>query len=291
MKRHLFMAAASLMLIALAWACGTKSDIGLQLYSIRGEVSKDLEGSLKSVSEIGYSFVEAAGYNGEKGTFYEMKPADFKALCNKYSLDFTSSHINGPDPNTVSWEECLKWWDKPIASHIEAGVPYIVQPSMSENAYKSLEGLKRYCELFNTVGEKCRKSGIRFGYHNHKKEFMTKFPVSDGCCADSVILYDYMLKNSDPENLFFQIDLYWIKEGGASSIEYFENYPGRFLSWHVKDEKEIGASGEIDFKAIYSFKNISGMKYQVVEQEAFSDGFTPFESIEASYNYLNNLKL
>lgn len=289
MKKILFVAAAALLFITMASSCCRKSDIGLQLYSIRDEVSKDLEGSLKKVSEIGYSFVEAAGYDGNEGTFYGLKPVEFKKLCNKYSLDFTSSHINGPDPNVVSMDECMIWWDKAIKSHCEANVPYIVQPSMKSSAYLSLDGLKKYCELFNAVGEKCLKNGIRFGYHNHNKEFITKFPVSDSSPADSIVLYDYMLQNTDADKVFFQIDLYWIKVGGASCIDYFEKYPGRFFSWHVKDELEIGASGTIDFKSIYAYKGLSGMAYQVIEQEAFSEGLTPFESIKASYDYLNNL--
>lgn len=260
---------------------GTIGKIGLQLYSIRDEVSKDLEGSLKKVSEIGYDFIEAADYNGKKGTFYGMAPAEFANLCHKYGLEFTSSHINGPDPNTTYWDDCLKWWDKAIAAHKAAGVPYIVQPSMSKSAYTTLEGLRKYCDLFNEVGKKCNKEGIKFGYHNHNREFTTDF--------GGIRMYDYMLKNTDPENVFFQIDLYWIQVGGASAIKYFEEYPGRFVSWHVKDELEIGASGNMNFKAIYACRDLSGMKYQVIEQEAFSEGLTPFESIKKSYDYLKKL--
>jgi len=141
-----------------------------------------------------------------------------------------------------------------------------------------LEGLSGYCELFNAVGEKCNNAGIRFGYHNHAHEFTTVF--------DDVVLYDYMLQNTDPQKVFFQIDVFWSQVGGAPAVEYLEKYPGRFELWHVKDDKEIGASGKIDFQAIYEKAEISGLKYAIVEQEAFD--LEPFESIKASYDYLNN---
>lgn len=276
MKRILFIA-----LMALTASCtSVKKDIGLQLYSIRDEVSKDLPGSLKAVAEAGYTFVEAAGYNGQDGTFYGMAPVDFTALCKNNGLAFRSSHITGPDPNQASWDECMSWWDKAIAAHKAAGVSYIVQPVMFRSAYDSLPGLAKYCELFNAVGEKCLKSGIGFGYHNHNREFTTVF--------DGKVLYDYMLENTDPDKVFFQIDLYWIQVGGASAISYFEKYPGRFTLWHVKDELEIGASGKMDFAAIYAKADLAGMKYQIVEQEAFTEGLTPFQSIRQSCEFLEN---
>jgi len=262
-------------------SCATEpvqKEIGLQLYSIRDQINEDLDTSLDAVALAGYTFVEMAGYNAQEGAFYGMPGESFKELCNSKGLAVISSHINGPDPNVTSWEECMAWWDKAIEDHISTGVLYIVQPSMWKSAYESLEGLSRYCELFNAVGEKCNNAGIRFGYHNHAHEFTTVF--------DDVVLYDYMLQNTDPGKVFFQIDVYWSQVGGAPAVQYLEKYPGRFKLWHVKDDKEIGASGKIDFQAIYEKAEISGLKYAIVEQEAFD--MAPFESIKASYDYLNN---
>ena len=254
-----------------------QKEIGLQLYSIRDQIGEDLETSLDAVAEAGYTFVEMAGYNAQEGTFYGLSGAAFKELCNEKELDVISSHINGPDPNAATWEECMAWWDKAIQDHLETGVSYIVQPSMWRSAYESVEGLARYCELFNAVGEKCNDAGIRFGYHNHAHEFTTVF--------DEVVMYDFMLQNTDPEKMFFQIDVFWSQVGGAPAVDYLDKYPGRFELWHVKDDKEIGASGKIDFKAIYERASISGLKYAIVEQEAFD--MLPFESIKASYDFLN----
>ncbi|NLA15360.1 MAG: sugar phosphate isomerase/epimerase [Bacteroidales bacterium] len=276
--RILAIAAVSLLVFVSCAEKPVQKEIGLQLYSIRAEIGADLETALHAVSEAGYTFVEMAGYHPVEGTFYGMPGADFTQLCHTVGLDVLSSHINGPDPNSTPWETCMEWWDKAIEDHVEAGVSYIVQPSLWKSAYESLEGLLRYCELFNAVGEKCNGAGIRFGYHNHDREFTTFY--------EEVPLYDHMLMNTDPEKVFFQIDVFWSQVGGAPAVEYFEKYPGRFELWHVKDDKEIGASGEIDFKAIYELASTAGLRYAIVEQEAFD--MEPFESIKASYDFLNN---
>lgn len=253
--------------------CAQKSkDVGLQLYSIRQEISKDLDASLKAVQEAGYTFVEAANFNLKKGEFYGMAPQAFVAKLQTYGLEFRSSHINGPDPNVASAEECDAWWDKAIALHKEAGVRYIVQPSMHRSAYDSLPGLLKYCELFDRVGAKCEAQGIAFGYHNHAHEFEVIF--------EGKPLYDHMLENTKPEHVFFQIDLYWAVKGGADPVAYFAKYPGRFRQWHLKDEKEVGRSGLMNFPAYYAAAAQSGMECGIVEIEAYD--LTPFEGIKVS---------
>ncbi len=285
-KHQYLIIATAIVAMMLFYSCGhSQKEIGLQLYSIGGEISKDLEGSIASVSEAGYTFVEAAGYDSNHGTFYGLEPSAFTTLCNKHHLRFLSSHITGPNPVNSSIADCLLWWREAIEDHQEAGVQYIVQPVISQSAYTSKENLDAYCQLFNEVGLMCNEAGIRFGYHNHNREFTTFIHTSP---TDSIRLYDYMLLNTDSELVFFQIDLYWATVGGVSPIDYFKAYPGRFELWHVKDEYEIGASGHIDFASIYQYAAISGMKYQIVEQEAFSEGLTPFQSIKASHDFLQN---
>jgi sugar phosphate isomerase/epimerase len=171
----------------------------------------------------------------------------------------------------------MQWWDRCIDAHKRAGVKYIVQPSMDEVGYNSLDGLKRYCEYFNAVGEKCRENGILFGYHNHSGEFAE---------LEGQVIYDFMLQNTDPDKVFFQIDLYWIKEGGKNPVDYFNNYPGRFLLWHVKDEKELGASGEMDFESSFALADKAGVDYIIVEVEKYN--FDPLESVKKSLEFLQN---
>ena len=248
-----------------------KKNIGLQLYSIRDSIRKDVPAAIVKVAEMGYTFVEPAGYRD--GKFYDMDPVAFKALCEENKLTVLSSHTGRPVPDSTNYAETMAWWDACIDAHIAVGAKYIVQPSMGRSAYESLEGLKLWCDYFNEVGEKCNAKGIRFGYHNHDREFSTK--------PDSTIaVYDFMLQNTDPAKVMFEIDLYWAVVGGANPVDYFNNYPGRFELWHIKDKEEIGASGMMDFAAIWAGSAQSGMKYGIVEVEKYN--FDQFTSCKVS---------
>ena len=250
--------------------------IGLQLYSVKDEMKKDPKATVVKVGEMGYDFVEAAGYSD--GKFYGMSPEEFKDLCKENGLEFLGSHTGQNLPTKKNWDKTMAWWDEAIEAHAEAGVKWIVQPWMSEEGYNSFDGLKRYMEYFNAVGAKCRAKGINFGYHNHDKEFTTEF--------EGKPVYDHMIELSNPEYMMFQLDLYWINKGGKEAIKYFQEYPGRFMLWHIKDEMELGESGEIDFNNIFKYKKESGLKYGIVEVERYN--FTPLESVNKSLIYMRS---
>jgi len=253
-----------------------QKNIGLQLYSIRDSIRRDVPLAISKVAKMGYKFVEPAGYSN--GKIYGMDPEAFRDLCKKYGMSVLSAHVGQPLPSPENWEKTMAWWDQCIDAHVAAGAKYLVQPSMGADAYKSAENIKKWCEYFNAVGEKCRAKGLRFGYHNHSKEFTTVF--------DSKPLYDIMLENTDPAKVMFQLDLYWCVEGGKNPVDYFNKYPGRFELWHIKDEKEIGASGKMDFEAIWKGLKKSGMKYGIVEVEKYN--FDQYTSCQKSLDYLNN---
>ncbi|HPB13354.1 MAG: sugar phosphate isomerase/epimerase family protein [Bacteroidales bacterium] len=251
-------------------------NIGLQLYSIRDSINRDVPAAIEKVADMGYTFVEMAGYRD--GKFYGMDPAEFSALCQKNGLQVLSSHTGRSLPDSAGYEEAMAWWDQCIDAHYAAGVKFIVQPSMDRSAYESIENISRWCAYFNEVGEKCNAKGIRFGYHNHANEFTTVF--------GDTILYDFMLQNTDPEKVMFELDLYWCVEGGKNPVDYFNKYPGRFELWHIKDKEEIGASGMMDFETMWTARDISGMKYGIVEVERYN--FDQFTSCAKSYEFLNN---
>jgi sugar phosphate isomerase/epimerase len=248
--------------------------IGLQLYSVRDDMNKDPKTTIEKVGKMGYNFVEAAGF--KDGKFYGMDPVEFKNLCETNGLHFLGSHTGQNLPDAANWDKTMAWWDMCIDAHAAAGVKWIVQPWMSEEGYNSFDGLKKYIEYFNAVGKKCRAKGIEFGYHNHDKEFTTVF--------EGKPVYDWMLELTDSENVMFQLDLYWIVQGGKKPVDYFNKYPGRFMLWHIKDEKELGASGKMDFNTIFASKKISGLKYGIVEVEEYS--FEPLVSCKKSLEYL-----
>ena len=249
--------------------------VGLQLYSVRDEMKKDPQATVVKVGEMGYDFVEAAGFND--GKFYGMDPLVFKKLCETNGLQFLGSHTGQNLPDETNWDKTMAWWDMAIDAHAAAGVKWIVQPWMSAEGYTSLDGLKKYIKYFNAVGEKCKAKGIAFGYHNHDKEFTT--------VLDGKPVYDWMLELSNPDYVMFQMDLYLITQGGKTPADYFNKYPGRFMLWHIKDAKELGASGEMDFNAIFAASEKSGMQYGIVEVEEYN--FEPLVSCKKSLEYLN----
>ena len=274
----LLLSAVTGLMFTTLFSCKTtpQKNIGLQLYSIRDSITKDVPAAIAKVGKMGYKFVEPAGYGD--GKFYGMEPAAFKTLCESNGLSIISSHTGQVLPDSANMEKTMTWWDACIDAHAAAGVKYIVQPFMGEEAYRSLDTLKMYCDYFNKIGEKCKAKGISFGYHNHDKEFSTKL--------DGQTIYDFMLTNTDPSKVIFEMDLYWATKGGAKPVEYFNKYPGRFELWHIKDETEIGGKdGIVDFAAIWAEAPKSGMQYGIVEVERYN--YDQFTSCKMSVDYLN----
>jgi sugar phosphate isomerase/epimerase len=185
----------------------------------------------------------------------------------------TTRALSENELRTKDFPESLAWWDKAIEAHLAAGMQYIVAPWM--NVPKTLDDLQTYCDYYNAIGQKCKEKGLSFGYHNHSHEF-TKI--------DNVVMYDYMLAHTNPELVFFQMDVYWTVIGRQSPVEYFQRYPGRFTLLHIKDHKELGQSGMVGFDAIFKNTDAADTKFLIVEVENYS--CTPVESVRRSLEYL-----
>ncbi len=125
----------------------------------------------------------------------------------------------------------------------------------------TLEELATYCRYFNEVGARCKAAGMKFGYHNHSREFEK---------IEDKVMLDYMLENTDPEKVFFEMDVYWTVMGKASPVDYFKKYPGRFRLLHIKDRREIGQSGMVGFDAIFANAATAGVENIIVEIEGSS---------------------
>ena len=253
-----------------------KKEISLQLYSLRDDIRADYAAIIDSVAAMGYTGIEAAGY--KDGLFYEMAPADFKKSIEDRGLVVLSSHTTKPlaeNPQETNWEETWAWWDTAIQAHKDAGMRYIVAPWMPMP--KTLADLQAYCDYYNQIGERCNTAGMRFGYHNHNFEFQE---------VEGELMFDYLLKNTDPAKVFFQMDVYWVVEGGKEPADYFDAYPGRFELLHIKDELELGKSGKVNFQNIFNNIEKSGAKHLIVEVERYTG--TPFEGVRESYEFLAN---
>lgn len=263
-------AAAAAMAVMPSLACsGTDPETGLILYTVRGEMDSDAPGTLDRIAEIGYNWLEAANYAG--GKFYGMKPAEFRKLVEERGMKLISSH-NGLNPENL---------DENVGAAAEAGLKYLVMPSLSGRWMSSLDGYREAADFMNNAGLKCKAAGMKLGFHNHHGEFI---PI------DGQIPYDILVENTDPELVCFELDLAWIQKGEQSALEYFRKYPGRFELWHIKDlsddlrDATLG-EGNVDFVSVFNEKKLSGMKYFFVEQDS-SRKRSPMENIRISHDFL-----
>lgn len=263
----------------------SKTPIGLQLYTIREQMTADPKGSLKKVSEIGYKLLELAGYEG--GKFYGFAPEEFRKIVNDLGMEVLSSHINVESASNKP-EDAQRIAD----DHAKLGAKYAIQPWV-EAKDRNIAFFQKMVEQLNQAGRTMKKSGIKFGYHNHNFEFNT----IDG----KVPYFDILLPGTDKDLVVMELDLFWTTKAGQDPVEIFKKYPGRFELFHVKDmfTKEapffstdgvsdfapVGA-GVIDFKRIFAQSKLAGNKYLIVEQDSTKDG-KPFDAIQTS---INNLK-
>ena len=257
--------------------------IGLQLYTVRDAMDKDPSGTLARVAQIGYTSIEGATYTGTE-KFYGMSPAEFKKILKKNGLVMLSSHYRlgeVKDKGEVVKGTMLHDWDKAVDDAAELGLKYMVCAWLDEKERGTLDHYKYVADQLNIAGERCKKSGIQLCYHNHNFEFEKQ--------GDT---YPYnIILGSDKNLVKMEIDLYWVKKAGQDAIKLFHEHPGRFPLWHVKDMDntpeqnftEVG-SGVINFKEIFKYKNLAGMKYFFVEEDKCPG--SPFDSITKSINYI-----
>jgi sugar phosphate isomerase/epimerase len=267
--------------------------IGIQLYTVRSETAKDLDGTLKKLADIGYREVELAGY-------YDKTPKELGALLKRYGLAAPSAHRGLKD--------ILANPNKEIDFLREMGVSYLVipfpavpddrfanQPADAEKTIANsmtLDDWKWVAEQLNTIAEKAKRAGLRTGYHNHNLEFRT---------IDGVVPYDQLLKWTDPATVTFEMDIGWVVAAGVDPLVYFKKYPHRFSMLHIKDVKkgtpaktdvvktettEVG-SGQINWQQLFASVHNQNISHYFIEQENFD--IPIFESIEKSWKYLNRL--
>jgi sugar phosphate isomerase/epimerase len=257
-----------------------KKDIAIQLYSIRDTIARagyNMEPIFKGLSEMGYNAIEAASYGG--GKFYGKTPEEFKATAEKYGITVLSSHcnrnLNAEELASGNFTEALKWWEEAIAAHKAAGMKYIVNPYYSRPS--TLKELKTICEFFNEIGKMCNAAGLKYGYHNHSHEMVK---------VEDRVMLEYMIENTDPECVFYELDVYWSVMGQKSPVELFNKYPGRFKLLHIKDHREVGQSGMVGFDAIFNNAAKAGVQAIVVEIEGCKG--TTMDGAKASIDYLLN---
>lgn len=267
----------------------TKS-LGLQIYSLGRELTKDVPAGMKKIKEIGYSTLELAGYNDGKISGMDMM--EFKKIAEDNGLKITSSHVNPPIGTYTpeNRQSIMEFWKKTADDHAKLGVKYLVQPGQPST--RSVEEVAYVCDIFNEAGKVIKAAGIPFGYHNHDFEFAKVMPGGKqavfGRHNKGDIIYDLFLKGTDPSLVFFEMDVYWTVIGQNDPVEYMKKYADRIKLLHIKDRAILGQSGFMNFEMIFKQANENKIKEFYVELEGMPDGRSQFDGVKGCADYLQN---
>lgn len=256
--------------------------VGIQLYSIRDDMKKDPSGTLKLLSDMGYKYVEHANYVNR--SFYGYKPTEFKKLLDGLGLSMPSGHtVMGKQHWDADKKEFTDLWKQTVEDAAVVGQEFVISPWLDASLRTTYSDLLKYMEVFNKSGELCKKSGMKFGYHNHDFEFSQKL--------NEMTVYDIILKNTDPALVMQQLDMGNMYNGGAKADDILKKYPGRFESLHVKDEilsekqgekyeSTVLGKGIVNVKENLALvKKAGGTKHLIIEQESYQ-GQAPIDSVK-----------
>ena len=229
-----------------------QTPVALQLYTVRSVASEDWVGAVTKVAEIGYDAVEFAGFGG-------MEAAEVKKLMDDLGLSVAGSHEGYGDMANDTQAR--------IDFNLAIGNTNLVVPSMpSEWRESGEDGIKRFAESMNKIGEQVKAAGAQLSYHNHSFEFETKY-------GDKT-MWDVLFGNTEAENLKAELDVAWAKKGGFGPADVIRQYANRVKMLHMKDaviEEDYKLTpiglGTIDMKSIITAAREVGVEWFIVEQD------------------------
>lgn len=254
--------------------------IGLQLYSVRDDMKKDPVGTLTQLAKMGYKHVEHANYIDRK--FYGYSAKEFRKILDDLGLKMPSGHtVMGKNHWDATKKDFTDAWKYTVEDAAYMGQKYVISPWMDESMRKTYDDLVRYLDVFNLCGDLCKKSGMKFGYHNHWAEFTEKL--------NGMKLFDIMMQKLDVNKVVMQLDIGNMYIGGAKALDVIGQYPGKFELIHVKDE--IGNNTPEKFESAILGKGIipvrevldicrktGGTQVYIIEQEAYQ-GKAPIDCV------------
>jgi sugar phosphate isomerase/epimerase len=242
----------------------------LQLYTVRDLTAKDFAGTMKKVADVGYKFVELAGYGNLKDAKSARKALDdagLKACSGHYAIDLLEKNV-----------------EQVIADAEALGIDTVVCPFLPEDRRKDAKGYEATAKVLQDAGSQLHGHGLILCYHNHNFEFQ-KFGGKTGL----EIIFD----NTAPHLLAAEIDVYWVKNAGFDPVEQINKLGERVRLLHLKDitdgsEKKFApvGTGALDFKSILAAAEKNGVRWGIVEQDQ-TYGVAPLDAIKTS---LENLK-
>ena len=253
---------------------------GLQLYSLRDLFKTDVPGTLDKVKAFGVTEVETA-------SLYGMPAEKLRELLTARGLKPVSGHFQ--------YDPLTKDLDAVIRDAKALGLEYVACPWIPhDEAAFTEEVCRKAAADFNRIGEALAKAGLKFAYHPHGYEFA---PFGDGT------LFDLLVKETKPEFVNFEMDVFWVTHPGKNPAELLEKYPNRWVLMHLKDMRK-GAktglftghapltddvplgTGMVDWPAVLKQAAQSGVKHYFIEDESP----TVMDALPVTAKYLSGLK-
>lgn len=243
--------------------------IGIQLYSLRDLAAADLPATLDLLKDVGYPEVELFQLHGRTAP-------DLRALLDARGIGAIGAHVG-----LARWRNEL---DTVLDEAETLGMPYVGVPNVSPRPPATIAAFRALAREFNRYGGAAAERGLRFYYHNHNWEFET-----DG----GTVLYDVLLEETDPDLVFFELDLYWIVTAGRDPMDYLGAHDqSRWPLFHVKDRAGDGTfadlgRGTINFTRIFSELRNKHYHRFIVERDTQPD---PATTARVGYEYLRALR-
>lgn len=268
-----------LTLLMVAGFAQAQPEVGLQLYTFRAQIPKDVPGMMQKISQMGFRYIEGGGT-------YNLSREEYKSLLQKNNLQMISI---GADYNDLT---------NNLAKVIDEagfyGAKYVMCAWVPHQGdVFTIEEAKKAVDVFNSAGKQLKEKGITFVYHAHGYEFQK---YGDGT------FFDYMLKNMNPEYANIEMDVFWFKNSGQDPTAWLRKYPKRFLLLHLKDREHgtqdnvtghakdetnvVLGKGDVNIASVMSEAKKAGIKYAFIEDESPA----PVEQVPQSLIYLNSLK-
>ena len=256
-------------------ASPTSPQIGVELYSVREDLAKDFDGTLKQLAAMGFKGVEFAGVFGP----YADNPQALKKLLQSLGLKAPAAHVKFEKLSAENFAATLRFYKA-------LGCTYLIIPKDTRAA--TLDGAKQVAQDLTTLEKKLQPLDLHTGYHNHKEEMLDQ---------NGTTSWDVIATNT-AASVVLEQDVAWTKMAQQNPVEFVKKYPGRMFVTHYKSavpgadstENAIIGDDTTDWPALITAnRNQGGTKWLLIEQEVYPNGLTPLQSVAASLHGLQKI--